>query len=193
MNHCSDCGSPVVQGIPAGDNRERHICPQCGQVHYLNPKLVSGCVPQWRGQVLLCRRAIQPRRNYWTIPAGFLELGESLPEAAAREALEEACTTVKIGRLFAMIDVVEAGQVHVMYSAHLVDGTYGVGEESLEVGLFDPDQIPWRDLAFPSVRFTLERFVAELPDKLDQSSQVYTIALGSDAGHNLAGWSRGGS
>lgn len=193
MNHCSNCGSQVVQGIPAGDNRERHICPQCGLVHYQNPKLVAGCVPQWQGQVLLCRRAIEPRRNYWTVPAGFHELGESLPQAAAREALEEACTVVKIERLFAMIDVVQAGQVHVMYSAHLVDGVFAVGEESLEVGLFDPQQIPWRDLAFPSVRFTLERFVAEPSKRADETGLVHTVALGNDAGHNLAGWSTGGS
>jgi len=193
LNHCSNCGGPVVQAIPAGDNRQRHICPQCDQVHYQNPKLVAGCVPQWQGQVLLCRRAIEPRRNYWTVPAGYLELGESLPQAAAREALEEACTQVRIQRLFAMIDVVQAGQVHVMYSAHITDGAYGVGEESLEVDLFGPQQIPWRDLAFPSVRFTLERFVAEPPHHADETGHVHTIALGNDAGHNLADWSTGGS
>lgn len=193
MNHCSNCGGQVVQGIPAGDNRERHVCPQCSRVHYQNPKLVAGCVPQWKGDVLLCRRAIEPRRNYWTVPAGYLELGESLPQAAAREAREEACAEVRIGRLFAMIDVVQAGQVHVMYSAHLVDGGFDVGEESLEVGLFGPEQIPWQDLAFPSVRFTLERFVAEPPDHTDETGPVHTIALGNDAGHNLAGWSTGGS
>ena len=153
--------------------------------------MVSGCVPQWQGKVLLCRRAIQPRRNYWTLPAGFLEMGESLEQAAAREALEEACTTVRIERLFAMIDVVRAGQVHVMYTAHLLDGQFGVGEESLEVALFNTAQIPWRHLAFPSVRFTLERFVAEAPNGADDT--VHAVSLGEDAGDGLAGWSKRGS
>ena len=193
MNHCSGCGTRVVQGIPAGDNRERHMCPACGLVHYQNPKLVAGVVPQWQGQVLLCRRAIEPRRNYWTVPAGFLELGESLQQAAVREALEEACAQVRIGRLFAMIDVVQAGQVHVMFSGQVIGGEFAVGEESLEVGLFNPQQIPWRDLAFPSVRFTLERFVEDRPNYPDQTGHVHTIALGKDAGANLAGWSTGGS
>lgn len=190
MNHCSACGSPVTRGIPAGDNRERDICSQCGLIHYQNPTLVAGCIPQWQGKILLCRRAIEPRRTYWTLPAGFHELGETLAAAAAREALEEACTRVEIDKLFAVCDVVHAGQVHVMYTAHMLDGQYGVGQESLATELFDPKDIPWRDLAFPSVRFTLERFVAEpaTPD-----GGVHTVALGDDAGRDLAGWPNGGS
>ena len=190
MNHCSACGSAVALAVPDGDNRERHICPACGLIHYQNPKLVSGCVPIWQGQILLCRRAIEPRRTYWTIPAGFLELGESLEEAAAREAYEEALAQVRIESLFAMIDVVRAGQVHVMYTAELVDGQFGVGEESLEAALFEVENIPWRDLAFPSVQFTLERFVAEPPTEF---APVHTVALGDTAGRDLNGWPNGGS
>ena len=190
MNHCSACGSQVSRGIPAGDNRERHICGECGLIHYQNPKLVSGCIPQWEGKILLCKRAIEPRRNFWTLPAGFHELGETLEAAAAREALEEACTRVDIDRLFAVCDVVHAGQVHVMYTAHMADGQFGVGEESLAAELFDPQDIPWQDLAFPSVRFTLERFVAE---PVIPGGVVHTVALGHDAGRDLAGWPNGGS
>ncbi len=160
MKYCSNCGSLVSKAVPAGDNRERWVCGDCGYVHYQNPRIVVGCVPERDGEVLLCRRAIEPRLGYWTVPAGFMELGETMAEGAARETREEALAEVEIGRLFATVDVVQAGQVHVFYTARLL-GDFGAGDESLEVGLFSESRIPWEELAFPSVRFALERYVED--------------------------------
>ena len=175
MNHCSSCGEPVERTIPAGDNRERHVCTRCGWIHYQNPKLVSGCVPAWGDQVLLCLRAIEPRRGFWTLPAGFMELGETLEQAAMREAQEEACATVRIDGLFAVIDVPGPGQVHVMFRGRLATPEFAIGNESLEVRLFHEADIPRDDLAFPSVRFTLERF---FEDRTTGTYAVHTTAVG---------------
>jgi ADP-ribose pyrophosphatase YjhB (NUDIX family) len=159
MKYCISCGSADVDlRIPEGDNRDRHVCRACGHVHYVNPKLVVGCVPVWEDSVLLCKRAIEPRLGYWTVPAGFMELGETLEQAAARETLEEACAEVEIEDLFAVVDVTHAHQVHVMFRARLTAPRYAAGDESLEACLFEEGDIPWEDLAFPSVRFSLERF-----------------------------------
>lgn len=146
--------------MPAGDNRDRWVCDSCHTVHYQNPRVVVGCVPERDGRILLCRRAIEPRYGYWTVPAGFMELGESLEEGAARETREEACAEVSIGHMFASVDVIGAGQVHVFFTATLT-GDYGVGDESLEVELFRPDELPWDDIAFLSGRFALERYLAD--------------------------------
>ncbi len=162
MKFCPQCGSADVEfRVPAGDNRPRHICSRCNYIHYVNPKLVVGCVPVWKQQVLLCRRAIEPRLGYWTTPAGFMEIGETLEQAAARETLEEACAEVEIEDMFAVVDVVRAEQVHVMFRAHLVSGEFAAGEESLEVALFDEADVPWPEIAFPSIRFSLQRFFAD--------------------------------
>ena len=158
MNYCSLCGEAVVTRIPPGDNRQRHVCDDCGVVHYVNPKMVVGAVVEWREEILLCRRAIEPRQGYWTVPAGFLEVGETLEQGAAREAREEAEADIVIRDLLSVINVTRVGQVHVMFRAHLEQPDFGVGEESLEVALFTQDDVPWRELAFPSVRFTLERY-----------------------------------
>jgi ADP-ribose pyrophosphatase YjhB (NUDIX family) len=158
MNYCTACGQPVELRVPDGDSIARYVCTSCGKVHYSNPLIVVGCVPEAGSRVLLCRRAIEPRYGYWTIPAGFMENDETLAEAAARETLEEARARVEIHDLFAVVDVLHARQVHLMYRATLLDGGYGVGAESLEVGLFEPEQIPWQDIAFQSVRFALEKF-----------------------------------
>jgi ADP-ribose pyrophosphatase YjhB (NUDIX family) len=160
MKFCSICGHPVAKKTPDGDNRERWVCDSCNTTHYQNPNIVVGCVPEYQGSILLCRRAIEPRYGYWTVPAGFMELGETLAEGAARETLEEACATVEIGHLFASVDVVDAGQVHVFFSGNLVGG-FGVGEETLETALFTPDEIPWGDLAFRSGRFALEKYLED--------------------------------
>ncbi|HNP37844.1 MAG TPA: NUDIX hydrolase [Woeseiaceae bacterium] len=160
MKYCSQCGAEVTQRTPPGDNRKRWVCERCDTVHYQNPNLVVGCVAEKDGKILLCRRAIDPRRGYWTVPAGFMELGESLAEGAARETLEEACAEIEIGRLFASIDVVDSGQVHMFFTGKLTGG-YGVGEESLETRLFAEKDIPWDDLAFRSGRFALERYFAD--------------------------------
>ncbi len=157
MKYCSSCGETVTRTTPSGDNRERWVCQSCSIVHYQNPLIVVGCVPARDGKILLCKRAIEPRKGYWTVPAGFMELGESVEEGAARETLEEACAEVQIGHLFASVDVVEAGQVHLFFTADLVGG-YGVGEESLEVELFSKDEIPWDDIAFRSGRYALEKY-----------------------------------
>jgi len=136
----------------------RHVCDSCGTVHYENPKIVVGCVPEVGQHVLLCRRAIEPRRGYWTVPAGFMENGETMQQGAARETLEEAMATVEMGELFAIIDVVHARQVHMMFRARMIDESFGAGLESLETKLFLEEEVPWADIAFPSVRFALEKW-----------------------------------
>jgi ADP-ribose pyrophosphatase YjhB (NUDIX family) len=158
MKHCSSCGSLLGKRIPKGDNRHRWICDDCGEIHYQNPKIVVGCVPEKDGKILLCRRAIEPRKGYWTVPAGFMELDETMAEGAARETLEEACAVVEVGHLFASVDVVHAGQVHVFFTASL-KGDFAAGEESLEVALFAPDDIPWPEIAFPSGVYALQRYL----------------------------------
>jgi ADP-ribose pyrophosphatase YjhB (NUDIX family) len=161
MNFCPSCGAAVARRIPAGDHLPRDVCTACGAVHYQNPKLVAGCVPESGGRILLCRRAIEPRRGYWTVPAGFMENGETLQQAAARECQEEALARVEIGRLCAIVHVLHAQQVHVMFRAALLDSGFGVGAESLEVRLAAEDEIPWTELAFPSVVFTLRQWLAD--------------------------------
>lgn len=157
MKHCSSCGSIVIEKIPDGDNRHRWVCDQCSTVHYQNPKIVVGCVPERDGKVLLCKRAIEPRYGFWTVPAGFMELGETMQQGAARETLEEACADVEIGHLFASVDVVQAGQVHVFFTAKLRGG-FAAGNESLESALFRQEDIPWNDIAFRSGKFALEKY-----------------------------------
>ena len=166
MKYCPDCGQPVEQRVPEGDTLPRHVCTSCSTIHYHNPKLVVGCVPEHEGRILLCRRAIEPRRGYWTIPAGFMENGETLQQAAARESWEEALAEVRIGSLLAIVHVLHAHQVHVMFRADLPEPCYGVGTESLEVELVEPAAIPWADIAFPSVRFALERYLTDRRDGL---------------------------
>jgi ADP-ribose pyrophosphatase YjhB (NUDIX family) len=157
IKYCPNCGGAVSRKVPDGDNRERAVCDDCQIVHYQNPLLVVGCVVASEGKVLLCKRSIEPRYGYWTIPAGFMELGETMAAGAARETLEEACANVEITHQFASVDVPDAGQVHVFFCGNLVGG-YGVGEESLETGLFSENEIPWDDLAFESGRFALQKY-----------------------------------
>lgn len=158
MNFCPNCAAPLERRIPDGDHLPRFVCPACGTIHYQNPKLVAGCVPEHEGRILLCRRAIEPRRGFWTIPAGFMENNETLQQAAARECREEALARVEIGDPCAIVHVLHAHQVHVMFRARLSDPSYGVGVESLEVRLCAEQEVPWPDLAFLSVAFTLRRY-----------------------------------
>lgn len=158
MNFCPNCGAPLERRIPDGDHLPRLVCPACGTIHYQNPKLVAGCVPEREGRILLCRRAIEPRRGFWTIPAGFMENNETLQQAAARECHEEALARVEIGDPCAIVHVLHAHQVHVMFRARLSDPSYGVGVESLEVRLCAEHEVPWPDLAFQSVAFTLRHY-----------------------------------
>jgi len=158
MKYCAECGHAVEQKVPAGDHLPRYVCPDCGTVHYQNPKIVAGCVPEYQGRILLCRRAIEPRHGYWTIPAGFMENGETTQEAARRESLEEACAHVEIGSLLAVVHVLHADQVHVMFRAALPKPEFAAGAESLEVMLCDEADVPWQDIAFRSVDFALRRY-----------------------------------
>jgi ADP-ribose pyrophosphatase YjhB (NUDIX family) len=160
VKFCPDCGASVARQMPAGDNRERDVCTACGAVHYRNPRLVLGTIPIWGEQVLLCRRAIEPRHGYWTLPAGFMEVGESMQEGASRETLEEAGARVELGPVFTMLDVPHVEQVHVFYRARLLDLDFEAGPESLEVRLFHEADIPWEDLAFRTVSRTLRLFFA---------------------------------
>jgi ADP-ribose pyrophosphatase YjhB (NUDIX family) len=161
MNYCSECGAPVALRVPPGDNLPRHVCDACGTIHYQNPRLVVGCVPEHEGRILLCRRAIEPRRGYWTVPAGFMENGETLQQGAARESQEEALAHVDIGSLLAVVHVLHARQVHVFFRASLRTAEYGAGAESLEVALVAPADIPWSELAFPSTEFALRRYLED--------------------------------
>jgi len=161
MNYCNQCGGRVVLRVPPGDHLPRHVCEHCGVVHYLNPRLVVGCVPELDGRILVCRRAIEPRRGYWTVPAGFMENGETLQQAAARESHEEALADVEIGSLLSIVHVLHAHQVHVFFRARLRNRDVGPGPESLEVELVAPEAIPWADIAFPSTEFTLRRYLED--------------------------------
>ncbi len=160
MKYCSRCGAEVNRKVPGDDNRERWVCDRCDTVHYQNPIIVVGCVAEKDGKILLCKRAIEPRHGYWTVPAGFMELGESLAQGAARETLEEACAEIEIGHLFASVDVIDAGQVHLFFTGKLT-GDFGIGEESLDARLFSVDEIPWDELAFRSGRYALEKYIED--------------------------------
>ena len=161
MSFCSLCGNPVVWRVPEGDTLPRDVCTVCGTVHYQNPKVVVGCVPELDGRILLCKRAIPPRPGYWTVPAGFLENGESLEQGAMRETLEEAMARVEISRMLAVVDVIDSQQVHVTFAAKLL-GSFGAGHETLDARLFDAADIPWADIAFRSVEFALRRYLDDL-------------------------------
>ncbi len=159
---CSHCGARTTIRIPEGDQLPRVICDACGTIHYQNPRIVVGCIPEYEGRILLCRRGIEPRRGYWTMPAGFLENGESLEQGAARECQEEALAQVEIGSLLALVSVTGAHQVHVFFRARMASADHGAGAESLETALVAPQDIPWEEIAFPSTQFALERYVADL-------------------------------
>ncbi len=165
MKFCSECAHPVTLLIPPDDNRLRHVCQQCGVIHYENPKLVVGSIPVWEQdgevRVLLCRRAIEPRRGYWTLPAGFMENEETTADAALRETDEEAGARILLHPLFSMLNVPHVHQVHLFYRATLLDLDYAAGIESLEVQLFSEANIPWEDIAFPTVAYTLKFFFSD--------------------------------
>ena len=161
MNYCTQCGTHVELRIPEGDSHLRHVCPQCGEIHYQNPKVIVGCIAQWEQRILLCRRAIEPCYGLWTLPAGFMENGESTTQAALRETYEEACARVSIERLFALINIPHISQVHLFYRARLLDTNFGAGEESLETQLFSEDKIPWHELAFSSVDQCLKAYFGD--------------------------------
>jgi ADP-ribose pyrophosphatase YjhB (NUDIX family) len=161
IQYCRACGQPTSYRMPTDDNRERAVCSTCGEVHYENPLNVVGTLPVWREQVLLCRRNIEPRRGLWTLPAGFMELGETLAEGAQRETVEEAGARIELQDLFTVLNVVRVGQVHFFYRAALLDTMFAPGPETIEAELFTEDRIPWDEIAFRTVRQTLQHYFAD--------------------------------
>lgn len=155
MNFCSNCGSRVELTVPEGDNRPRHVCGECGIIHYQNPNIVAGCIPEWGERILLCRRAIEPRYGLWTLPAGFMENGETTLQAALRETLEEARARVSLLGLYSMFNLPHINQVYLIFRGELQDRDFGPGAESLDVRLFDEAEVPWDEIAFPVIRETL--------------------------------------
>jgi ADP-ribose pyrophosphatase YjhB (NUDIX family) len=151
-------GEKFVRRIPEGDTTERYVCADCGHIYYSNPKIVVGSVVAHDGRILLCRRAIEPRKGFWTLPAGFLEEHETPEDGARREAREEALADIVLEALLAVYSIPRLSQVQLMYRAHLATPEYAAGEESLEVDLFSWDDIPWTELAFPSVQWALGHY-----------------------------------
>ena len=159
MKFCSNCGaSPLQFRVPDGDTLPRYVCASCGVIHYQNPKIVVGCLPEWEGRVLLCKRAIEPRLGLWTLPAGFLENRETVESGALRETLEEANARVLLGELYTVISLPQLSQVYMVFRAKLADLAFGPGAESLEVRLFDEDEVPWERIAFRTIARTLRHF-----------------------------------
>jgi len=179
MNFCSACGSPVRLEVPEGDNRERFVCEHCAAIHYVNPKNVVGCLLVWQGRVLLCKRAIEPRFGYWTLPAGFMENGESTQQGAAREAFEEAHAVAEDLQLFAVYNLPHISQVYIMFRGMLKDGFAEAAEETQEVRLYDEDEIPWDELAFPVITEALQRHFEQQGERV---RRVYLADIHSRPG-----------
>lgn len=162
MKFCSQCGGAVSERIPVGDNRVRYVCAQCETIHYQNPRIVAGCLVTHGHKVLLCRRAIEPRHGFWTLPAGFMENGETTEQAALRETWEEARARVASQQLYMLFNLPHINQVYMFFRAELADTDFAAGEESLEVGLFSESDIPWDHLAFPTISKTLRQYYQDL-------------------------------
>lgn len=162
MNFCNQCGNPVTLSIPEGDNRQRHVCTHCATVHYQNPHTIVGCIPTFEDQVLLCRRAIEPRHGLWTLPAGFMENDETSLEGALRESIEEANVRLLNPTLAGVFDIPHINQVYIFYRGELRDTDFAPGHETLEVRLFREQDILWNQLAFPVVELALDRYFTDL-------------------------------
>ena len=162
MRYCSLCGAPVVHKIPAGESLLRYVCEACQTIHYQNPKIVAGCIPEWDDHILLCRRAIEPQVGFWTFPAGFMENDETTEDAAVRETWEEAQAELEITALYAVYTLTHVNQVYLVFRGRLTSPQFGIGIESQEVQLVHPDKIPWDQLAFPVIQETLQRYVDDL-------------------------------
>lgn len=162
QHHCSQCGSNrIARIVPPDDDHVREVCEACGHIHYVNPKIVVGALPVWENKVLLCKRAIQPRMGFWTLPAGFMEVAETLEEGAARETREEAGADITLDALYTVISLPDIAQVYMLFRAQVIDGRFSAGRESLEVQLFDEADIPWDQLAFRTIGVTLKHFFAD--------------------------------
>ncbi len=177
MNFCSQCGGPVELNVPADDDRPRYICSSCGVVHYQNPKLIVGCIPVWEDRILFCRRDIEPRKGYWTLPAGFLENGETVAAGARRETLEETGSRVAGLTPYLMVDIVHIHQIYLMFRSRLLAPDFHPTRESSEVKLLSENEIPWDDIAFTVVEKTLQYYLQDRPsgrfafrtDKIDMT------------------------
>ncbi|MBJ9985858.1 NUDIX hydrolase [Acinetobacter sp. S40] len=161
MQFCNHCGQLTTARIPLGDHQIRQVCEGCNQVHYVNPKVVCGALVTWENKVLLCRRAIEPRYGYWTLPAGYMELFETMEQGAIRETWEEAEASIDIEQLLCIYDFPEIGHIYMLFKAQLIEGKFGVGPETLETRLFSEEEIPWSELAFSSISRTLKHYFAD--------------------------------
>jgi len=175
MNFCSHCGKAVAHKIPDGDNRHRYVCDHCDRIHYQNPRIIAGCLPIFQysasepDRVLLCKRAIEPRKGLWTLPAGFLENGETTADGALRETHEEANANAEIIELYTVFSLPHISQVYMFFRARLLDLEFSAGVESLDVKLFDESEIPWDELAFPVITETLQHYYR------DRHSEQYPV------------------
>ena len=161
MNFCSNCGSRVTHKVPPGDTLPRYVCDACNTIHYQNPRIIVGCIPEWEDKILLCKRAIEPRYGLWTVPAGFMENGETTYQGAIRETLEEANARVEVGPLYAIYNIPHINQVYMLYRAALIDLDFSPGTESLETRLFTEAEVPWPEIAFVTVRNTLTHYYGD--------------------------------
>ena len=161
MHFCSHCGERVALSIPPGDHLPRYVCPACQTIHYQNPKMVVGTIPEWEDRILLCRRAIEPKHGLWTLPAGFMENSETTAQGAIRETWEEACARVEILSLYTLYNLPHINQVYLMFRATLLNQDFAPGPESLEVALFREQDIPWDQLAFRTIEATLKAYFAD--------------------------------
>ena len=173
MKFCSNCGAPVTMRVPAGDTLPRHVCDACDTIHYQNPRVVVGCIAEWEDRILLCRRAIEPRRGLWTVPAGYMENGETTFDGAMRETLEEANARVEIGPLYALYNIPHISQVYILFRARLLDPDIRPGAETLEARLFAEDEVPWDQIAFASIRNALTHYYA------DRAAGAYPFHMGT--------------
>ena len=180
MSFCTACGHLTQDKVPLGDHQIRQVCVNCDTIHYVNPKVIGGALAIWQDKVLLCRRAIEPRYGLWTLPAGYMELFETMEQGSARETREEAEAEVDIEHLYCMYDIPRIGQIYVLFKAQLIDGKFGAGEETIESKLFAEHEIPWEQLAFPSVERTLRHYFA---DKKQQDYPLHLETLGSRLDH----------
>lgn len=164
MIYCSECAHKVVIEIPSDDNRPRHVCHNCNTIHYENPKIITGCIIEYQNKILLCKRAIEPRHGFWTVPAGFMENGETLEEGALRESYEEAITSPQSTGLFGIYNLTTINQIYVLYKATLDEPIFSAGSESLDVQLFDEKDIPWENMAFKVVTKALKQYLSTRHD-----------------------------
>lgn len=182
LKYCNQCGSSVSHVIPEGDHLPRYVCDSCSNIHYQNPRIIAGCIPEWENKILLCRRAIEPRYGLWTLPAGFMENTETTLQGACREAHEEATVEMLDATLFCLFSIPHISQVYMMYRGSFKEGFAQPGAESLEVKLFDETDIPWDELAFPVIKETLKLY---FKDKEKSLFSVHNGEIIRDQDNNL--------